>query len=98
MIDHDIQQAWHERDQERAREVAKRVDAGFQAHVDQRAREEAAKSSVTLQGVAADTHRELQAAARKVEEANAVLTQAQADFRKALAAHMAAITGTKVEP
>lgn len=55
-------------------------------------------SSVTLQGVAADTHRELQAAARKVEEANAVLTAAQADFRKALAAHMAAITGAKVEP
>lgn len=88
MIDHDIQQAWHDREQERAKEAARAARA---------IEPNAPTQSVMLQGVAADTHRELQAAARKVEEANAVLTAAQADFRKALAAHMAAITGTKVE-
>lgn len=51
-----------------------------------------------LHGESAATHVALEAAAKKVEEANRILTDAQHDFRKALAAHMAALTGTKVNP
>ncbi len=53
---------------------------------------------VTLTEEAASTHQSLQAAARKVEEANRILTDAQSEFRAALAAHLKAITGAKVEP
>lgn len=51
-----------------------------------------------LHGECAATHVALEAAAKKVEEANRILTDAQHDFRKALAAHMAALTGTKANP
>ena len=54
--------------------------------------------SVTLLGEQATTHEALAKASRKVEEANRILTDAQSEFRAALAAHLKAITGAKVEP
>ena len=55
-------------------------------------------SVVELQGRLAETHAALEQAARKVEEANRILIDAQTEFRAALAAHMTALTGSKVEP
>ncbi len=53
---------------------------------------------VELAGDLATTHKALAEAGKRVEEANRTLLDAQAEFRKALAAHMSALTGGKVEP
>ncbi len=68
--------------------------AATQAYID----EQSGGPAVTLMGEQATTHETLTKAARKVEEANRILTDAQSEFRAALAAHLKAITGAKVEP
>ncbi len=60
--------------------------------------QKAERPTVTLTDEQATTHEKLTKAACKVEEANRILTDAQSEFRAALAAHLKAITGAKVEP
>lgn len=51
-----------------------------------------------LEGDQVSTHADLEAAARELHAADLAMRTAQEHYRKALAAHMAAITGAKVEP
>ena len=51
-----------------------------------------------LVGAAADTHRGLAAAAKDVERLTRELQAAQETFRRAMAEHLSAITGSNVAP
>lgn len=55
-------------------------------------------SQVVLTGTAADAHLRMLEAARNMEAANRIALDAQAEFRKALAAYMTALAPEKAAP
>lgn len=57
-----------------------------------------AQPTVTLTGTAADAHLRMLEAARNMEAANRIALDAQAEFRKALAAYMTALAPEKAAP